>query len=199
MRKIGIIGGTFNPIHNGHIALAETAYNELSLDEVIFISSGMSYFKKDIVMPSREDRFNMTNLAVSDVPYFSASDIEMKREGNSYTFETILELKKIYNDAEFFYIIGADTLFSMESWKNPEIIFENCNIVCAVRDDIDINELKDKSIDIENKYKTHVIILNFNKIQLSSSEIRKMLSNNENVSHLIPAGVLNYIKENKLY
>lgn len=199
MRKIGIIGGTFNPIHNGHIALAETAYNELSLDEVIFISSGMSYFKKDIVMPSREDRFNMTNLAVSDVPYFSASDIEMKREGNSYTFETILELKKIYNDAEFFYIIGADTLFSMESWKNPEIIFENCNIVCAVRDDIDINELKDKSIDIENKYKTHVIILNFNKIQLSSSEIRKMLSNNEDVSHLIPAGVLNYIKENKLY
>ncbi|MDO4965412.1 MAG: nicotinate-nucleotide adenylyltransferase [Lachnospiraceae bacterium] len=199
MRKIGIIGGTFNPIHNGHIALAKTAYNELSLDEVIFISSGMSYFKKDIVMPSREDRFNMTNLAVSDVPYFSASDIEMKREGNSYTFETILELKKIYNDAEFFYIIGADTLFSMESWKNPEIIFENCNIVCAVRDDIDINELKDKSIDIENKYKTHVIILNFNKIQLSSSEIRKMLSNNEDVSHLIPAGVLNYIKENKLY
>lgn len=199
MRKIGIIGGTFNPIHNGHIALAKTAYNELSLDEVIFISSGMSYFKKDIVMPSREDRFNMTNLAVSNVPYFSASDIEMKREGNSYTFETILELKKIYNDAEFFYIIGADTLFSMESWKNPEIIFENCNIVCAVRDDIDINELKDKSIDIENKYKTHVIILNFNKIQLSSSEIRKMLSNNEDVSHLIPAGVLNYIKENKLY
>ena len=72
MRKIGIIGGTFNPIHNGHIALAKTAYNELSLDEVIFISSGVSYFKKDIVMPSREDRFNMTNLAVSDVPYFSA-------------------------------------------------------------------------------------------------------------------------------
>lgn len=199
MKKIGILGGTFNPIHNGHLMLAKTAYKELCLDEVIFISSGISYFKKDILMPSKEDRYEMTCLAVKDIPYFVSSDIEVKRQGNSYTFETILELKEIFADAEFFYIIGADTIYNMEKWKCPEVIFNNCNIVCAVRDDIDLAQLDLKKKEIENKYKTSVIILNFNKINISSSEIRFLLSKNKDVSDLVPGNVLKYIAENKLY
>lgn len=199
MKKIGILGGTFNPIHNGHLALGESAYRQLGLNKVIFISSGISYLKKDIIMPSKQHRYEMTCLACSNYPYFISSDIEVKKEGNSYTFETLSELKEIYDDSEFYFICGADTLFSLETWKNPDIIFTLATIVVAVRDELVTEDLQKKINELNSKYKASVIILSFNKIDISSTYIRKKISNNEDVSDLLPEEVYNYILNNRLY
>lgn len=199
MKKIGILGGTFNPIHNGHLALGEAAYNQLAFDQVIYISSGVSYLKKGIIMPSKEHRYNMTCLACDNYPYFISSDIEIKKEGNSYTCETLVDLKEDMPDSEFYYIIGADTLFSIENWKNPEVIFSLSTIVVAVRDNLNTSDLLYKKEELERKYNSKIIILEFNKVDISSTLVREKLKNNENVTDLLPENVLSYIINNSLY
>ena len=129
MSKIGILGGTFNPIHNGHLLLAEQARCFYGLDQVLFIPSGCSYMKRQEEILPGEIRFQMVQLAIADNPYFCVSDMEIVREGNSYTCETITRLHAQYPEDELYYIVGADTLFQMEFWKNPEQIFTQC--ICA--------------------------------------------------------------------
>ena len=114
--KIGILGGTFDPIHNGHLQLAESAYNEFGLEKVIFIPTGVSYMKSGV--SQAHHRYEMCSLAISSFPYFEIDDEEIKREGNTYTFETLRYLNSKYPDAEICFIIGLDTLYSIETWKN---------------------------------------------------------------------------------
>ena len=132
MSKIGILGGTFNPIHNGHLLLAEQARCFYGLDQVLFIPSGCSYMKRQEEILPGEIRFQMVQLAIADNPYFCASDMEIVREGNSYTCETITRLHAQYPEDELYYIVGADTLFQMEFWKNPEQIFTQCITACLL-------------------------------------------------------------------
>lgn len=202
MNKIGLLGGTFNPIHTGHIALGLCAYKELNLDIVIFMSSGKSYLKSDIVMPSREVRFEMTKLAVSDYPFFEASDIEIKREGNTFTCDTLKELHEIYPDSDIYFIIGADTLFSMETWRAPEYIFANSIIVAAARGDYILNDYKEKIKYLNEKFNANIILLNFDKIDISSSNIREDLINDSTRAQALnqlPDKVSDYIIKNHLY
>ena len=133
MSKIGILGGTFNPIHNGHLLLAEQARCFYGLDQVLFIPSGCSYMKRQEEILPGEIRFQMVQLAIADNPYFCVSDMEIVREGNSYTCETITRLHAQYPEDELYYIVGADTLFQMEFWKNPEQIFTQCITAASVR------------------------------------------------------------------
>ena len=126
MSKIGILGGTFNPIHNGHLLLAEQARCFYGLDQVLFIPSGCSYMKRQEEILPGEIRFQMVQLAIADNPYFCVSDMEIVREGNSYTCETITRLHAQYPEDELYYIVGADTLFQMEFWKNPFHAVPSC-------------------------------------------------------------------------
>lgn len=199
MNKIGILGGTFNPIHNGHISLAIEAYKELCLDKVMFIPNGVSYMKSEISMPDKLIRYNMTKLGIEDYSEFIISDIEINREGNSYTYETLLQLKDNNPDDIYYFIIGADTLFNMESWMKPDVIFENSIIAAAVRDDMDIDDINNKIFDLQKKYKASVIPLHAPKIDISSSSLRKSILSGCDVSDLIPPKVYDYIKNNKLY
>lgn len=201
MAKIGFLGGTFNPIHNGHLKLAENAYNQLNLDKVLIVPSGISYLKENAGVLSKEIRADMTKLAIENVSYCVFSDIEIKREGNTYTYETLEELNKIYPDDDIYFLIGADTLFNLESWKFPDIIFKKCIISVMTRDDSNIDDIIKQSDVFRNKYSANIEILNVDKIDISSTRIRELISNKcyDEVRDIIPAKVLKYIIDNNLY
>ena len=120
MRRIGILGGTFDPVHNGHLLLGEQAYREYGLDEIWFMPSHVPPHKKDHLITDGAARIRMLELATESIPYFTVSDFEMGREGNTYTAQTLALLKEAYPDIEVYFIIGADSLYQLESWYHPE-------------------------------------------------------------------------------
>lgn len=195
MKKIGVLGGTFNPIHNGHLILAESARQEFQLEEVLLIPSGCSYMKEQTEILPGNIRFEMTRLAAMENPYFTASDIEVTRTGYSYTCETLRQLKKERSDAQIYYIIGADTLFHMESWKNPEQIFTGCVTVAAVRDGWDDERLQ-KQIDyLSGKYRADIRLLPSLHIEISSTEIRNRCRKKQSIRYLVPECVRMFLEE----
>lgn len=199
MRKIGILGGTFNPIHCGHLILAETARTVYGLDKVLMIPSGCSYMKDPgEILPGRQ-RFWLTSLAVQDNPFLEASEVEVERSGNSYTVDTIRELQKQYPDAEFFYIVGADTIFQMESWKNPDQIFRSCVTVVSVRDGLQDEELAGQITRLTQKYQADIRLMPSLSIGISSTDIRRKCRKNESIRYLVPEPVRIFLEENKCY
>ena len=201
MAKIGFLGGTFNPIHNGHLMLANYAYEQLSLEKVLIVPSGISYLKSRDSVLEKSIRAEMVKLAIEEYPYFEFSDIEIIREGNTYTFETLFELNKVYTNDSIYFICGADTVFSIESWKNPNIVLANCSLAVMVRDDSDIEDISRQCKYLNEKYDTHTEILNAPKVDISSTTIRNMINDGcyESTRKLLPLGVYNYIIENRLY
>ncbi|MCL2253433.1 MAG: nicotinate-nucleotide adenylyltransferase [Lachnospiraceae bacterium] len=199
MRKIGILGGTFDPIHNGHVMLAAEAYSYLMLDEIILMPSGFSYMKGEIDISKPKYRLDMAELAVKDYPYITVSDLEIRRAGATYTCDTIVLLKEIYEDTELFFIVGADTLYNMEKWKEPDYIFKNLTIAVRVRDDIDKAELEKQIILLKDKYGAKILFLAGEKIEISSHVIRDKIKKDEDVSRLLSNDVAEYIAINNLY
>ena len=198
-KKIGIMGGTFNPIHYGHLMIAEDARCFCNLDEVIFIPSGNSYMKEADDILSGELRFHMVKLAISSNEYFICSDIEIKRTGNSYTYETLEELRKHYPEAELYFILGADNLFTIEKWKCSERIFKECSLIAASRGEVDFDSLKKQADSLKKNYQANVILLPERKMDISSTEIRECILNNQSVRYMMPEEVYDYIFERKLY
>ena len=123
VKKVGIMGGTFDPIHNGHLVIAQAALDTMNLDEVLFIPSGTPYLKDLTTVLSKKERVSMTGLAIEDNPGFALSTIEIDREGNSYSYETLEELKKQNPDVEYYFILGADSLLYLEKWKLANFIY----------------------------------------------------------------------------
>lgn len=201
MKRIGVFGGTFNPIHNGHIYLAKSAYKHLNLDKVLVIPSGFSYQKSEEKVASKDIRANMVKLAIKDCPYLEYSDIEVRKEGNSYTFETILELKEKYKNSILYLIIGADTLFNIESWMNPEILLSNCNLGVMLRDDHDKSQIIKMCNHLEDKFNTKSELIDVEKIDISSTMIRELIKTGTftNGANELPRKVYKYITENGLY
>ena len=198
-RKIGILGGTFNPIHVGHLLLAQNALEYCGLDEVLIMPSGCSYFKNPMEVAPTADRVNMTALAIEDNDRFELSRIEADREGNSYTFETLDILCEQNPDTRYYYIIGADTLFSMETWKKPDAIFNKCTVVCARRNNLTENELEDKAGYLREHFKADVILMDIDEIPISSTFIRKQISQGKSCRYYLDDKVIKYIKEHELY
>ena len=195
--KIGLFGGTFDPIHNGHLWIAKNAYETYSLDKVLFIPSGISYMKSGVLSVSH--RVNMVKLAISDYPFFSLSTIESDKNQNSYSYETILELKKENPNDEFFFIIGFDSLKNMVKWKNPEIIFKEVTVLVAIRDDGNIDLIKEYIDEYSKEYGACIKIIQCEKIEVSSTQIRQDIINGNDVSKMLPSKVYNYIIDNRLY
>jgi len=198
-RKIGIMGGTFNPIHNGHIALAQAAYEFCKLDEVWFMPSGVSYLKKNEKIASGQERFEMTCLAVEDISYFACSDLEIRRSGNTYTVDTLRFLGQMYPEDEFFFIMGADSLLGLLKWREPRTIAELCTLVSVVRDDVDMQDLIAQKRVLEDSFHAKVILVPFEKKEVSSSMIREKIRCGESAEEHLPGKVLKYIKNHGLY
>lgn len=199
MRRIGILGGTFNPIHMGHLMLAEWALDAAELDQVWVVPTGMSY-KKDIrqIAPA-EDRLRMTQLAVEGNTRFRCMDAEVRRQDRTYSYETLELFCGQYPEDEFFFILGADCLSDMETWKYPERIFRCCTVIAAVRDGASMDELEDKRQSLEHKFKGRIRLLPFLRMSLSSTEIRQRIRSRQSIRYLVPDNVLSYIEEKGLY
>ena len=196
--KVGILGGTFSPIHYGHLILAETAYDRFGLDKVLIMPAGDPYFKDLNKMAADEHRENMTRLAIKDNPHFEFSDIELKREGKTYTVDTLTELTSQYTDDEFFFIVGSDTLYNIEKWYRPTEIFQMAKLLTSCRN-IEKEELN-KQIDyLKNKFGAKIYNLYMPNIDISSTDIRDKVKHGMSIRYFTPDSVINYIQENKLY
>ncbi|WP_026523577.1 nicotinate-nucleotide adenylyltransferase [Butyrivibrio sp. MB2005] len=198
-RKIGIVGGTFNPIHNVHLLLGEAAREQFGLDRIIYIPTGKSYLKQDEDIPAGEMRYQMVKLAIDNNPYFTCSRLEIDREGNTYTIDTINELKKMYPGDELYLILGGDTFKQIENWYQSEEIFKNCIILAAVRDNMSIEDMDKQRSYLHDKYGADVRILQFRNIDLSSSDIRKRLLSGRSVRYMVPDAVIEFAILKNIY
>lgn len=197
--RIGIFGGSFNPIHNGHIGLICGIISELTLDKLIVMPSFLPPHKTVDAPVSPTDRLEMCRTAVSEISAAEVSDLEICRKGKSYTYETLDQLHAIYPDDELFLIMGADMFLSIETWKNPDIIFRLA-VICGVpRKGIGgRQELLDREPFLQSLgAKTKV--LNLSLPEVSSTEIREAVKNGNSIDKFVPNRVEEYILEKGLY
>lgn len=189
--RIGLFGGTFNPVHSGHVNLVKNFKEKLSLDKVLVIPTAQPPHKEAKELVSSQDRINMCRLAFGDLA--EISDIEISRGGKSYTVETLRELKKIYKDDEFYFLVGSDMLLSFKRWYRWEEILTMCTLCATDRN----NEQSCKEADKD--FFEKIIFCDFEKTVVSSSEVREKLEKGESVLSLLPSEVYDYIKEKGLY
>lgn len=197
MKKYGILGGTFDPIHNAHIELAQYAYRELGLDSVMFIPAYIPPHKRNRRITDEQHRLNMVRLATAMYTYFEVSDIELRLKGASYTARTLTELND--GQSQLIFIVGADSFMNLETWHTPEIIFANADIACACRNGVDKETLIIKAQEYKERYNGTTYILDMPDTDISSTHIREIIRAGGNPSNYIPSAVWNYIQENGLY
>ena len=197
MCRVGIIGGTFDPIHLAHIYIAEEAKKKLNLDKVIFMPAGIQPLKTDKKVTEASLRLEMVQKAIEGKIGFEVSDYEIKKEGKSYTYKTLEHFYKEYKD--LYFITGADCLLDIDKWKEIEKIFSLCKFVVFTRPGYNNEELVNKKRFVEEKYNGDIILLEVPGIHISSTEIREKIINNEKVDDILPAVVLDIIKEKGLY
>ncbi|MCZ0702322.1 nicotinate-nucleotide adenylyltransferase [Natronobacillus azotifigens] len=186
MKKVGLLGGTFDPPHLGHLLIAEEVYEQLKLDEVWFIPSGEPPHKEKASVSAR-DRVDMVESAIQDNHHFSINTIEVNRLGKSYTVDTIEALLKEYPNNQFYFIIGADMVEYLPKWSRIDKLIEQVQFVGVKRPDYELNTTYP------------IIALDIPELAISSTEIRKRLANNRSIRYLVPEKVLEVIKERKLY
>lgn len=201
MKKIGIMGGTFDPIHYGHLNIANAAKSAFALDFILFIPTGVSYMKEGV--SSNLHRFEMTKLAIRNREDFYINDIEINREGNTYTCDTLKSLKSEYSDAEFYFICGTDTLFMLEKWKNFTYLFQNMSFLLASRPDQMLTLQQNKMEELSLNYDAQIQVLPVEPLDISSSSIREYLKQNRSydsyLENRISKQVFDYIISNQLY
>ena len=199
MSRIGIFGGTFNPIHNGHVLLCEYCKRELLLDKVLLIPDNTPPHKISPDLAGGSDRLQMCRLAAKQFPWLEVSDIELKREGKSYTYETLLSLKELYPSDELFLITGADMFLTLHEWKSPETIFRCASLIAVPRDSSDKEKLTDYYHQVIEPMGARATVLDEPVMEVSSTFIRSHIGDSEALSSLLPTQVYDYICQKGLY
>ncbi len=199
VRRIGLMGGTFNPIHYGHLLIAENAYEQYHLDEVIFIPTGQSPHKDARQILRADERMEMIRLAIADNPHFSCSDYEIRTEGISYTYLTVQAFYEPAEERELFFIMGADSLAYFDAWMRPDKISRMSTILAAVRDGLNIEELLPIRESLQQKYGTKIGFINTPNFSVSSRMIRHRMEKGHYIRYLVPEAVERYLKEHRVY
>lgn len=199
MSVIGLLGGTFNPIHNGHILLAEYCKSELKLDRIIIIPTFTPPHKESIDLADSEQRLDMCRIACKRKNDFAVSDIEIKRKGKSYSYQTLTELKFMYPNDTLVFIMGADMFLSLHTWKNPEVIFKKADLAVVPRDNVSYDSLVNYYIDVIRPMGAKAYILSHPVEQVSSTFVRENIANANLIGDLIDKDVYDYIISNNLY
>lgn len=201
MKKIGILGGTFDPVHFGHLILAQEAKDICNLDEVWFMPAKTPPHKLGKKVSDFSLRKDMINLAIKDHNGFYCSDFENTLEGNSYTFNTLEKLQDKYCNDKFYFIMGADSFYEIETWKNPDIILKVVELIVASRDYSNENlTLKNHYEYLKSKYKIRGIhFLDTMDIDISSTRIRELLISGGDIKKYVPEDVCRYIREKRIY
>lgn len=198
--KLAIMGGTFDPIHIGHLVTAEEVRYEFGIDEVLFVPTGHPPHKSNINMTTSEHRYLMTVLATAANPSFKVSRLEIDREGVTYTIDTIKEIKAIYGEhIRLYFITGADAVQQILTWKESEELLQICDFVAVTRPGYNKEELIKQIEELKRNYESNIHFLEVPALAISSSSIRSRISNIKPIKYLVPEEVENYIKKYNLY
>lgn len=199
--RIGILGGTFNPVHNGHLILAQGALEALDLTRVLFIPCAMPPHKPATGLLSAEHRKAMLTAAIEDDFRFEFSDVELRRGGRSYAIDTMTELRARMPDADFYWIIGADALLELRMWKDIARLLELCEFVTIPRPGVDISSLEPGDLGLDLPWPERLMqnIIKGRRIDISSSDIRYRVAEGMSIRYLVPHAVEMYIAEHGLY
>ena len=192
--KIGVLGGSFDPIHNGHLVATQHVANQLGLQQVLFVPAGNQWQKTQLAGVEQTDskhRLAMTRLAIAGNPLFSASSIDVDRGGATYTVDTLTELQQAHPNAKLFFILGADAIAGVESWKDSEKLFDLATFVAVSRPGF--------QLQVPERFKDRVIQIQMESLDLSSTECRERALSGQELTGLVPDAVITYIRENNLY
>ena len=198
-KRLGILGGTFDPIRIGHLEIAKSIYEHLHLEKIIFIPAYIAPHKVGQDFAPAMDRYIMTKLAIEPYPYFTVSDMELKRSGVSYTYDTLVELHKIYPEHEFFFIIGADSVTGLHTWHRYQEMFELTTFVGAERPGYDNSAIVQAVKNLGKRAEEKIMLLDTPENSISSTSIREKIRKGESLNGLVPQAVEAYILEHKLY
>jgi nicotinate-nucleotide adenylyltransferase len=193
-RKLGVMGGTFDPIHNGHLTTAEEALVQFGLDEVVFVPTGQPWMKDDNVVSPAEDRYLMTVIATASNPRFRVSRIDVDREGPTYTIDTLRALADAESDAELFFVTGADAILEIFEWKHPEELLALAHFIAATRPGYDL-----AAFGTSGTMRERVSIMSIPALAISSTDIRRRIGEGRPIRYLVPEGIKSYIEKAGLY
>ena len=195
----GVLGGTFDPIHNGHLAIAEEAARKLGLKRVLFVPAGDPWLKDQANVTAAAHRLEMLKLALADKPHFEVSTVDLERPGPSYTEDTLADLtSQLGEDARMYFMLGIDALAEFELWRNPERILQMCTLVAVRRPGalaVDMTSLEQRLPGISRR----LFVLDNQLIDISSTDIRRRVASGLSITSLVPAAVERYITEQRLY
>lgn len=197
--KIGILGGSFDPIHYGHLYMAEQSYKEYNLDEIWLIPAGHSPNKNEDHMTSQKHRYKMCKLAAEDYPYINVSDYEINQMSTTYTYLTLQAMVRQFPQHDFYFIMGGDSLDYFEDWAHPEIISSLCTILAVVREGFDHQAMQHKKHYLESMFPCNIEFVHCSQMDISSTQIRQNFYHDANIQKYIPAKVVDYIIQHKLY
>lgn len=199
MKKIGIMGGTFNPIHIGHLILAEAAYSQYQLDMVWFMPSKRPPHKMEETVLPDFYRTEMVKLAIDGNPHFTLSTIELEREGPTYTVDTLTKLKEVHPDTIYYFIIGGDSLYQFETWREPGKILKLTKVIAASRYHMDAEAVKNQIAYLNQIYGGSISMLHVPAIDISSKMIREYRQQGKTIKYFTRDSVVHYIEKNNLY
>ena len=200
MQRIGILGGTFNPIHKGHIQLGKAAYEQFHLDKILVLPNKLPAYKELDELLDTTYRSQMVKLAIKEYPYMEFSDIELKRAGATYTIDTLRSLTKLYPNDTLFFILGGDSLVYLHKWREYKEILKLAKILCAKRAEADLPRLQEIQKQLLQEVpEAAIFFLDTPMIPISSTELREKLYQDRNVLKWLPEGVWDYIRSRNLY
>lgn len=197
-KRIGVMGGTFNPVHMGHLILAEKAYEQLKLDTVWMMPNAMPPHKTGQQILSKNHRIAMLKLAIEGNPHLELSLFE-KDDRAHYSYETMEALREAYPECDFYYLMGADSLFDIETWVEYCRFFAACHVAVAGRKDEKNRRLTDWADDLRRTYQAQITLLESPVVDISSSEIRRLKMQGKSIRYQVPEQVFSYIEEHELY
>lgn len=193
----GILGGTFDPVHLGHLHIARAALDELGLDRVVFLPDGDPPHKEPNCSP--DDRLHMVRLACGEEPRFVVSDMELRREGRTYTVDTLLALKQISPDAQLVYLIGSDTLYQLPGWRTIRKVTQLCRMAIVLRPGDAPRDVRARMAQFAEAYGLDSVLLKARGLDLSSSQVRRAVAAGRDIGAMVPPDVARYIRDKGLY
>ena len=200
MKRIGILGGTFDPVHYGHIALAEDAVREANLDEVVMIPARIQPFKQDREYASGEDRFKMLALAAGKNDHVTVSRYELEQEGVSYTYLTLRHMQEFFGeDTRLFFITGTDSFLKIDTWRNAPELLTKYSYIIGTRPGYRQDEYQEALQRITDAFGTEVISMHKTELDISATQIRELVAAGKPIDDLVPPEVERYIREHGLY